>query len=129
MRTLLTLALLALSGPANAAATLVLERTQKVTLDASAGDIEIITVPIGTRWVWVRFEAADGFIDWPLPAIAESAAKSANAFTFDSDTWFVLRAPGSGSGRSSLRSAISLHIAHTNSSGVVQLLATADGGD
>ena len=67
MRQLLLGLALFTAAPAQAAATLVLERTQKVTLDSSAGDIEIITLPIGCRYVLFRFEAADGFIDLLLP--------------------------------------------------------------
>ena len=118
------LLLLSMLAPAFGATTLVNNTPAAVTLNATAGKVTQIVCPAKTRYLMFRFVAADGFVDYTG---TDAAAKTANALTFDSGTWFTLRVPGSGTGTAKANAAVSLYLAHTDNSGVVQLVATSDG--
>jgi hypothetical protein len=109
-----------------AAAVLVLEVPQKVTLEATATNLRKLTLPAGARYL--EYSSANPwFIERAAQATADAAAGTATAqqrVDAGTGSW---RVPQSGSGRARLQSDLAIFLAGSTSAQDVWLTATARG--
>lgn len=109
-----------------AAATLVLNVPQKVTLEATATNLRKVTVPAGTRYIEYS-SAAAWYMELAAQATADAAAGTATAQQrIDAGTGSK-RAPRSGSGRSRLSEDWAIFLAGSGASQDIWLTAVSQG--
>ncbi len=122
-RVLTALLALAVATPALGATTLVRNETKKVTLDATAGNVEQINIPAKCRYLLMYFETNAGWYD---DAATDGGAKTADAIPFPADTWISWRVPTTYGSRKNT-DTVSVYLASAANSGIVYLYATEDG--
>lgn len=109
-----------------AAATLVLDVPQLVTLEVTPTNLRKVVLPVGTRYLEYS-SAAAFFLELAAQSTADAAAGTAAAQQrFDAGTGSK-RAPQSGSGRSNVRSAWNVYLAGSGASQQVWLTAVSLG--
>jgi hypothetical protein len=107
-----------------AAATLVLDVPQLVTLEAVGTNLRKVVLPVGTRYLEYS-SAAAWFLELAAQSTADGAAGTAAAQQrFDPGT-DRKRAPQSGAGRSSVRSAWNVYLAGSGAAQQVWLTAVS----
>lgn len=110
-----------------AAATLVLNVPQKVTLEAVATNLRKVTLPAGTRYLEYD-SAAPWFLELAAQATADAGAGTAAAQQRISAGTGSKRAPRSGSGRARLRAAHAIFLCGSGASQEIWLTAVSLGG-